>query len=612
MSQGQTALRLSDEQARMIDAAVSGRNVIVDATVGSGKTTAIQQLCNVIGTRKNVLYLTYSKLLKIDAQQRVRGARKVQNYHGIVYPSLVRAGIRCGINDSIRLFNENFERLAPEFPRYDAIVVDEYQDISSEYAELLQNIQSLNPAMQVVMVGDMEQKVQSHTTLDASRFAREFATDAVMLPFTQSFRMGPEMGAALSEAWNKPVRGVNETQQVLYLDDYEVDDFLAEQDPKDLLCLGRRNGPMSNTLNFLEREYSEKFNKHTVFASIKDGDSSVTYGDKTAVFTTFDSSKGLERPISVVFDYDVGTWEMRKGMPNTDPEILRNVFLVAASRGKQQVVFVQPSDGGRRRKGSIGYIPVKEFHDLKKAAPKYDRPFFASQAFDFTYAENVQSCIDLLDRRRLGVKDGTVIDIDRTDGLIDLSPAVGHYQEALFFTKYNAKDEFFRRESPLTQFLQTKLSDNPWDNALILTAIETDQLRYNLQVDRQIPREVTDMLSSRLAELLPRDASVQREMLLSGHAVSTSGNRTKLEIAGVADVVYRDTVFELKYTTELSKEMFLQLGLYIAISGLPQGVLWNTRTNERWLVKVPDVKTFLNAVITCITKQDYRAFVRAA
>ena len=58
-------------------------------------------LCNEMGGDRKILYLTYSKLLKKDAQRRVRGA-KVQNYHGIVYPSLLRANIRAGISESVR------------------------------------------------------------------------------------------------------------------------------------------------------------------------------------------------------------------------------------------------------------------------------------------------------------------------------------------------------------------------------------------------------------------------------------------------------------------------------------------------------------------------------
>lgn len=53
----------------------------------------------------------------------------------------------------------------------------------------------------------------------------------------------------------------------------EVTDFLSAQKPKDILCLGARTGDMANILNDLESHYPERFNKKTVYASIKETDS---------------------------------------------------------------------------------------------------------------------------------------------------------------------------------------------------------------------------------------------------------------------------------------------------------------------------------------------------
>jgi hypothetical protein len=599
-------LLLSGEQRRMIDAVRSGQDVIVDATVGSGKTTAIQALCTEVGRDRKVLYLTYSKLLKADAQRRVKHAR-VQNYHGIVYPALLEAGIKCGLDESIRRFNAAFTNLSAPLPKYDLLVVDEYQDINDEYAQLLRNIKSLNPAMQTVLVGDLAQKVHSNTTLDVQRFTREITRQAELLPFTQSFRAGRELGALLSEAWNKPVVGVNPAQTIRYVSYHEALDLMGAKRPGDLLCLGKRNGQMAAALNHLERNQGEVFNKETVYASVRDGDTPVTYNEDTAVFTTFDSSKGLERPTSVVFDYDENMWDVRCGFPNVDTTVMRNVFLVAASRGKDEVVFVR-SQNARRHAKSIGFIPVQRFTQLlTDERPRYDKPLLASDCFDFTYAENLQACVDLLDRRRLDNGAGEEITIDRVDGLIDLSPVVGHYQEAVFFDNYDPAREVILNTKPIAKQLQVRLNEDPWHDALLLTAVDTDQMRYAEQVTRKVSDEVRDALIRRLATQLPRDCTAQSSMDLSGIA-ATPETVTPITFVGVADAIHGGQIFELKFVSELDRAMFLQLALYLVMGDHAKGVLWNTRTDERWAVEVPDREKFMHAVIRCVTKQNYQEF----
>ena len=64
-------LKLSEEQNLFIQKALSGNNILVDACIGSGKTTAIQHLCEMYPSNKRVLYLTYNKLLKLDAKSKI-------------------------------------------------------------------------------------------------------------------------------------------------------------------------------------------------------------------------------------------------------------------------------------------------------------------------------------------------------------------------------------------------------------------------------------------------------------------------------------------------------------------------------------------------------------
>lgn len=91
-------ITLSSEQQFFIDGALNGENILVDACIGSGKTTAIQYLCNKIPINKRVLYLTYNKLLKIDAKSKIRQKNvTVTNYHGFAASMLRRNGVMVSV-----------------------------------------------------------------------------------------------------------------------------------------------------------------------------------------------------------------------------------------------------------------------------------------------------------------------------------------------------------------------------------------------------------------------------------------------------------------------------------------------------------------------------------
>ena len=51
-------MHLSEEQSKFVEIAQKGKNILVDACIGSGKTTAIQALCKELPRDKKILYLT--------------------------------------------------------------------------------------------------------------------------------------------------------------------------------------------------------------------------------------------------------------------------------------------------------------------------------------------------------------------------------------------------------------------------------------------------------------------------------------------------------------------------------------------------------------------------
>ena len=587
-------VQLSSEQQVFTQKALQGNNILVDACIGSGKTTAIQNLCNQLPDTKNILYLTYNKLLKLDAKAKIKKRNvTVTNYHGFAFMVLKRSGISVGISDMI----QRFIKEKPDIGIYDVLIIDEYQDIEQELADLLCLIKERNPAMQIIAVGDMEQKIYDKTTLDVELFMKEFLEDPITLRFTQCFRLSEGLASMLGRVWRKQIKGVNAYCKVNTMTKEEVIPFLAEQNPEDILCLGSRTGAMSETLNILEDKYSYKFNKKTVYATISDNDSMGKTEPKedSAIFTTYDSSKGLEKKVCVIFDFTESYWRKRIETPQQSYVILRNIFCVAASRGKEHIIFVKPEDAMLSEETLSTFVETNQkFKSVN-----------ISKMFDFKYKEDVEKCFSQLKIRKLPQTDNSCINVKSTDDLIDLSPCIGIYQEAVFFDYYeiDADIKLFLHLNPDLIRLYTKeVRDSSLDQKILfLVSLETKQNRYRTQVvPPLVNEEQKERILVRLNTRLRADDNAQ-----VGCQIDFS-SREKGELTfsakGYADVVKDQVVYELKFVSELTHEHFLQCAVYMVAMKLKKGILWNTRDNTSYEIEVPDTEIFLDLVTKTVTK----------
>ncbi len=586
--------RLSNEQQLLIEKALQGKNILVDACIGSGKTTAIQKLCNELPGKKKVLYLTYNKLLKLDAKAKIKKKNvTVTNYHGYAYAILQRSGISVGISDLIQTVIHK----KPTMEKFDVLIIDEYQDIEQELAELLRLVKDCNPNMQIIAVGDMEQKIYDKTTLNVESFMKGFLEEHLRLKFTQCFRLANDLAALLGRVWKKEIKGVNKCCKVEEMEREDIVPFLAEQIPADILCLGARTGMLSDTLNILEERYPNKFNKNTVYATISDNDSmgKAVPREDSAIFTTYDSSKGLERKICVVFDFTESYWSTRVSKPQQSYIILRNIFCVAASRGKNHIIFVKPKEAMLTENTLSTFLPAKE---------KFD-DFDISEMFDFKYKEDVERCFSLLKTNKMEQTEHTIINIKSTDGFIDLSPCIGIYQEAVFFDNYqiDAAIKLKVLLNPELKHLYTQeVQDSSLDQKILfLVSLETKQKRYRTQVITPfVNEEQSKLIIDRLKTYLNQDEDAQVACQIDFS--DQENGEVKFSVRGFADVIKDNIVYELKFVSELTHEHFLQCACYMIAMNLKRGILWNTRDNTSYEIEIPERKAFLNAVTKAITK----------
>lgn len=590
----QNNFQLSQEQNLFISEAKKGKNILVDACIGSGKTTAIQYLCDAMPNTLNILYLTYNKLLKIDAKSKINNPNTtVTNYHGFAYSALHNVGVKTGVPDLIQKFNKE----KPTISVYDVLIIDEYQDIEQELSEMLEYIKSINPKMQIIAVGDMEQKIYDKTTLNVPQFINDFLGEHLTLKFTVCFRLSSNIASKLGRIWKKDIIGVNSNCIVEEMDVDSIVNFLSQQKTEDILCLGARTGNLADVLNKLEFQFPNKFNKHTVYATISNNYSDgATKPTKTsAIFTTFDSSKGLERKICVIFDFTESYWNVRIDKPQQSYEILRNIFCVAASRGKEHIIFVNEGET----------ILSEETISSKVSPSSSFTNVDISAMFDFKFKESVEHSFSLLKINKKSLRDKTEIVIKNHDGLIDLSPCIGIYQEAVYFKQYDVDKEieqYFLIHPDLKFLFNKKEKNSSLDKKILfLVSLDTKHDRYRTQVITPFVNNAEkQQIIKRLKSLLNKNEKVQ--VPCSIDFSNQANGKVLFSAKGLADVVKDNIVYELRFVSELSHENFLQCACYMIALGLEKGILWNIRKNEIFEIEIPDKKLFMDSVANTITK----------
>ena len=128
---------MSEEQRKVLDFIRSGKNVIVDACAGSGKSTTILSIAKEL-TGKKIRQFTYNSQLRFDVKENIRKMKlknlEVHTYHSfaVKYYSDV-AHTDTGIRQVLR---EDTSPRSP-IPLVDIVVLDESQDMTLLYFELI-------------------------------------------------------------------------------------------------------------------------------------------------------------------------------------------------------------------------------------------------------------------------------------------------------------------------------------------------------------------------------------------------------------------------------------------------------------------------------------------
>lgn len=144
----------SDEQQLICDALASGKNVIVNAVAGAGKTTTVL-LSMLTDSERPSLLLTYNMELK----NTTRDATLEHEIFNLEVHSYNSFGVKY-ISDDCKTdsgFLTDYE--VKSLPQYEKIYIDEIQDCTHMYYELIIKILDTQHDVQLCVLGDYKQTI---------------------------------------------------------------------------------------------------------------------------------------------------------------------------------------------------------------------------------------------------------------------------------------------------------------------------------------------------------------------------------------------------------------------------------------------------------------------
>ena len=366
----------SAEQQAVVDAVSSGKNVVVDAVAGSGKTTTVLAIAKAC-TGKKIVQITFNSQLKSEVRCKVAEAGLdnvlVHTYHSIATTyydksAFTDAKIMQVINSdmSMRVIATGADIDAKNV---DIVIIDEAQDMTMLYYRLVNkfikdSVGSLDN-VQLVILGDRYQGVYEFMKAD-TRFLtladqiwnREFSH----LTLNESYRVTKQIAWFVNNVMLGSERiiakkdGCKVEWYVTNAFDLK-DQFLSQlvNDIKhgvykadDIFVLTASLKGANSPAKKIENVFVE--NKIPVFVPISEEgrmDEDVTRGK--VVFSTLPSSKGRERSIVILLGFDENYFNFyaKTALKDCCPATL----YVAVTRAKDRLIIV-----GDKRANHLPFI----------------------------------------------------------------------------------------------------------------------------------------------------------------------------------------------------------------------------------------------------------------
>jgi len=358
-------MELNEEQQFIINNIRKGKNVMVDAVAGTGKTTVVLSLAEEL-KKKNLLQITYNKSLKHEVRDKI-SKRNITNltihtYHSLCYCYYSNSGYT-----DIEMYKTVKNSLMPvgRLPSFDILIIDEVQDMTLLYFKfILKFLKDLKKKVTLLVLGDVMQGLYQFKGSD-SRFLsladkiwpKKFLknTEFVKASMKTSYRITQEVANFINNVMIGSTRmlACKSDQKVIYIrnDMFNllrvvygniIKLFDEGVKPQDIFIIGPSIKGDKSIIRRLENMLVQKnILCHVPMLEIEGGDERVSQGK--IVFSTFHCVKGRERDYVFVVNFDNSYFKYygrdlsREECPNT--------LYVATTRPKKGLYVLEGNSG---------------------------------------------------------------------------------------------------------------------------------------------------------------------------------------------------------------------------------------------------------------------------
>lgn len=354
------ALQKASSEQLSIVKSLNDNNVVVDSCAGAGKTTTVLHIAKCY-ENDNILLMTYNAKLKLETRQKIEklGLKNIEthSYHSFCVKYYDRS---CFTDKPIREMIDDERRPLSKY-KYSIIILDEAQDITPLYYTLICKIFSDNKHItKFCILGDEFQSIYGFNKADprfltfSERIYNFGNYNWINKKLSITYRMNDETVKFVNKCMlnSDRIKSNKSGWKPRYIicdcfNDAHHERYKPYQEIRYYISLGYQNheifvlapsvkserSPVRILANTLSRENIPIFVPHNDEEKL---DSQVL--ENKIVFATYHQTKGLERKVVIVFNFDASYFKYYK--KNVNPLYCPNELYVAVTRSIERLTLL--------------------------------------------------------------------------------------------------------------------------------------------------------------------------------------------------------------------------------------------------------------------------------